>query len=229
MKRTLLAFTVAILLAGQLIFPVKAAPLPAGQNSGVCGSTYVVQYREYLSMIARKCGTTLADIIALNPQIFNPNIIYPGQVIRLDSSAPQISGYPYYQPNYQPNYQPYYQPYYYPNCPPCYCPNYPTYTPPSPSYGYAWASLSTTQARVGDSVTVYVSGFPANADIDFRIGKQGQVSSLVFDGKIGADGNTSLTFTVPSGANLGETWLVQVVTTEIQNGTQSSAVFYIIT
>ncbi len=76
-------------------------------------------------------------------------------------------------------------------------------------------------------MTVYLSGFPANAEIDFRIGKQGQDSSLVFDGTVGSDGSTSLSFTVPSGAVNGENWVVLVLTTEIQNGIQVSAGFYI--
>ena len=33
--------------------------------------------------IARRYGVSLTDLIALNPQIKNPNLIYPGQKVRV--------------------------------------------------------------------------------------------------------------------------------------------------
>ena len=33
--------------------------------------------------IARRCGVTLSSLIAANPQIKNPNLIYPGNEVRL--------------------------------------------------------------------------------------------------------------------------------------------------
>jgi len=36
-----------------------------------------------MKKIAYRHGTTLENLIALNPQIGNVNLIYPGQVIRL--------------------------------------------------------------------------------------------------------------------------------------------------
>ena len=43
--------------------------------------TYVVQRGDYLGKIAIKFGLSLKEIIAMNPQIKNPNLIYCGQVI----------------------------------------------------------------------------------------------------------------------------------------------------
>src|SRR5690606_31540371 len=48
-----------------------------------CGATYTVQPGDWLNQIAQQCGTTVEAILALNPQITNPNAINPGQVLQL--------------------------------------------------------------------------------------------------------------------------------------------------
>ena len=58
----------------------------AGQVTGWIAPdrrTYTVVRGDTLSGIAAKNGLTLAQVIALNPQIENPNLIYPGQTIYL--------------------------------------------------------------------------------------------------------------------------------------------------
>ena len=45
--------------------------------------TYTVVKGDTLSSIAERFGLTLAEIEAKNPQITNPNLIYPGQVINV--------------------------------------------------------------------------------------------------------------------------------------------------
>lgn len=47
------------------------------------GTTYIVARCEHMALIARRTGVTLADLIAVNPQVWNPNLIYPGQVLNL--------------------------------------------------------------------------------------------------------------------------------------------------
>ena len=44
---------------------------------------YTVVRGDTLWGIARRYGVALADLIALNPQIKNPNLIYPGQKVRV--------------------------------------------------------------------------------------------------------------------------------------------------
>ena len=44
---------------------------------------YIVKKGDTLSAIAVKHHTTLKNLLALNPQIKNPNLIYVGDVIRL--------------------------------------------------------------------------------------------------------------------------------------------------
>ena len=44
---------------------------------------YIVKKGDTLSAIAVKYHTTVSKLVALNPQIKNPNLIYVGDVIRL--------------------------------------------------------------------------------------------------------------------------------------------------
>lgn len=70
--------------AGQVLY------IPSGSTSGpgfypppAAGGTYVIQVGDTLAKIANRFGTTVSAILAVNPQIYNPNIIYVGQVINL--------------------------------------------------------------------------------------------------------------------------------------------------
>ncbi|WP_420629524.1 Ig-like domain-containing protein [Candidatus Leptofilum sp.] len=47
------------------------------------GDTYVVAPCEWLTKIANRLGIPYADLISVNPQIADPNLIHPGQVINL--------------------------------------------------------------------------------------------------------------------------------------------------
>ena len=47
------------------------------------GATYVVGVCEWLIRIANRLGIEYDSLISVNPQIENPNIIYPGQIINL--------------------------------------------------------------------------------------------------------------------------------------------------
>lgn len=44
---------------------------------------YTVKAGDNLTKISKKCNTSVDAILALNPQIKNPNLIYPGQKIRV--------------------------------------------------------------------------------------------------------------------------------------------------
>jgi len=76
-------------------------------------------------------------------------------------------------------------------------------------------SLSKTEAKAGESVTVYVTGFPVNVNIDYRIGKQGQKASLIYDGSTDSNGEATFKFKIPSTAVAGERWIVRVITTDL--------------
>ncbi len=53
------------------------------QYTPASGRTYVVQWGETLAIIAGRMGVGVNDILAANPQIWNANYIYAGQVINL--------------------------------------------------------------------------------------------------------------------------------------------------
>lgn len=70
-----------MIFPGQLIFiPIARFPAPP---DGPPRFFVVVQPGETLFIIARRHGVTLAELIAVNPQIVDPNLIFPGMVVNL--------------------------------------------------------------------------------------------------------------------------------------------------
>ena len=61
--------------------PVQPSPVP--QPTVPDTDTYTVKKGDTLGSIAIKYGMSLTDLKALNPQIKNPSLIYPGQKINL--------------------------------------------------------------------------------------------------------------------------------------------------
>jgi lysozyme len=73
-----------------LIFPGQALNIPAGSvpvTGGTGGQTYTVVSGDWLASIARRYNTTSPAILAANPWITNPNLIYPGWVITLPANS----------------------------------------------------------------------------------------------------------------------------------------------
>ncbi len=63
-----------------------STPVRGGANVPMPGS-YTVKSGDTLSGIARRFGVPLNQLIAMNPQIANPNLIYPDQQIRIPNGA----------------------------------------------------------------------------------------------------------------------------------------------
>lgn len=55
----------------------------SGDIAGGSGAIHIVKKGDTLWGIARQYGVALTDLIAANPQIKNPNLIYPGNGVRL--------------------------------------------------------------------------------------------------------------------------------------------------
>ena len=53
---------------------------PTGQDQG---DAWVVGECETLGLIAQRAGVSVQDILAVNPEVCNPNLIYAGQVLKL--------------------------------------------------------------------------------------------------------------------------------------------------
>lgn len=74
------------LYAGQVLYiPSGYTPVPGYPPSS--GNTYVVRSGDTLGKIAARMGSSVYDILAVNPQIYNPSLIYTGQVINLPASG----------------------------------------------------------------------------------------------------------------------------------------------
>lgn len=76
-----------------LIHPGTILCVPQGTGGGPpcapgCGNPYTVQPGDTLFFIAQRFGTTVQAILACNPQITNPNLIFPGQVICVPGAPP---------------------------------------------------------------------------------------------------------------------------------------------
>jgi LysM repeat protein len=210
MRSFVFAFISAVMIAGLGFTPVSAAAPSASASAATadnsCGDTYTVQRGDWLAHIARYCDVALSEILDLNPDITNPNWIYPGEVLRLTSDADVTitqnhPSEPWHRSNYPVG----------------------VYT------GKLYVKVSVTRASVGDEVKVTISGFPKDADIDYRLGKKGEEASVIKDGVVDSDGNGSATFTIPSDAETGDYWVVNVLTTEMTKGVQAySHTIYIV-
>ena len=85
---------------GYYIYAGQTLWMPGGSSGYVPGSssagTYMVRWGDTLRKIATRLGINVTDLIAANPQIWNPNLIYPGQVISLPGTGSyNYSGYSY--------------------------------------------------------------------------------------------------------------------------------------
>ena len=84
---------VALVLLGAAVTPSAALAQGGGLGAGSVGSQairYVVQAGDTLTKLARKYGTTVQDLVALNG-IRNPDLIYVGQVLLIAASAGAVS------------------------------------------------------------------------------------------------------------------------------------------
>ena len=81
--------------AGQVLYIPSGSSYDPGYQPPK-GGTYVVQKGDTLGNIAGRIGVSWRDILALNPQIQNPSLIYAGQVIYLPGGV--VSPPPYNPP-----------------------------------------------------------------------------------------------------------------------------------
>lgn len=65
----------------------SGVPSPDPQPGPVSAGTYIVQWGDTMRKIAARLNVSLSDLIAVNPQIANPNLIYFGQRLNIPASA----------------------------------------------------------------------------------------------------------------------------------------------
>jgi LysM repeat protein len=80
-----------LIYAGQkLLIPAGGSYYPPNQppsSPPPASGTYVVQWGDTMRKIAARFNVSLQDVIAANPQIPNPNLIYRGQVVYMPGSG----------------------------------------------------------------------------------------------------------------------------------------------
>ena len=82
-KRTVSVISVALLIS---LFATFASVAPA--SAAACTWTHVVRPGDSLGLLAHNYGTTVADILAANPQITNSNLIFRGTTICISATTP---------------------------------------------------------------------------------------------------------------------------------------------
>jgi spore coat assembly protein SafA len=75
------------LYAGQVLCIPAGAYVEVPISQPASGGKYTVQKGDTLGKIAARMGVSLNSLIAVNPQIHNPSLIYPGQVINLPAGS----------------------------------------------------------------------------------------------------------------------------------------------
>ncbi|MCI2057961.1 MAG: LysM peptidoglycan-binding domain-containing protein [Oscillibacter sp.] len=69
--------------AAERLTQTASAAAAAPARTAAAQSTYTVKKGDTLWGIARRYGVTLPALTAANPRIKNPNLIYPGEVVRI--------------------------------------------------------------------------------------------------------------------------------------------------
>lgn len=80
-------FTDGVLLSNTSLIPTPETPTNPEQPTQTDTIIYTVKSGDTLSEIARNYGTTVTSIVALNPNISNPNLIYPGQQLTIRTTS----------------------------------------------------------------------------------------------------------------------------------------------
>lgn len=237
MKSILFALVAALLMLGQVFTPALASSDPSAAAAVACGDTYTVKRGDYLSKIARECGVTLSSLIAANPEIKDINKIYPGQVIRIKAGAsipptgPVGTDYTVQRGDtlfkiavrfgttvdallkLNPSIK---------NASLIYAGQV-IKIPSGTVDNTRRVTVSATTAKASAQVEVKVFGFPANAEIDFRLGKQNAGASVIYDGKTDANGQATFKVTIPESAAKDEKWVVRVLTTSMVKAVEATS------
>jgi LysM repeat protein len=169
---------------GYVYYPYPSIPV----TGGACTNPYVVQYGDTLSRLALRCGTNLQTLIALNPHIYNPNLIFPGQALWLYAPT---NGVPVTGPVIAP-------------------------TPAPVQVNPIVLTPATSPLVGGGNLQVQVNNFPANTPVNIGIGRLSMGYQVVNSGITGANGVLVTNIQVPNTNNPLEQWTVVVVTTSGQ-------------
>ena len=157
---------------------------------GWCGPVHTVRSGDTLSSIARACGVPLASLIAANPTISNPHLIWPGQVIAVPvGGAAQPQAVPQTVPDSGANAQ-----------------------------TIIAAPRSAEPAGIpsglvpGGMIHAQAHGLPPNTEVTVGVGKAGTIPMHVDKGVTDAEGRLNVTVAIPKRAKSGEAWQISFIT-----------------
>ena len=72
-----------LLIISFLLFSSYTSQIHTANAEGPCGDSYIVIEGDTIDSIAELCGTTVEAILEVNPEITDPDDLYPGQIIRI--------------------------------------------------------------------------------------------------------------------------------------------------
>jgi LysM repeat protein len=186
--------------------------------TGGCSDPYTVRSGDTLSQIAVMCGTTLAFLTQVNPQIPNVNCMYPGQQINIRNGSMVLPPAPCRVAAAQNAVSPPL------NVPvpvvalpaDCAC-----YTSPVPVSGLRPMIIP------GSGLQVTALNFPPNTPVNVAIGPRTTGYTVVASGVTNSNGSLILQIAVPTAPDSQIPWVVVVLTTTTSPIQIMSEPFYI--
>ena len=167
--------------------------ITGGMSSSTCGSVYVVQPGDYLWKIARACGAKVDDLVAFNPDIVDPDLIYPNQKINI-VIIPTVPAAP---ATAVP-------------LPVATATAEPAAVVPAAQDPEVPAAAPASGLRPGGSIPVRVDGFEAFSMVQIGIGRVGDDPQIVNEGITDETGAIGIDVEIPSSARPGERWVVTI-------------------
>ena len=104
-RRSFIAIAIGLVCTVSLAFASAASTCTAGCGSPTTGSTpqcaastcaastCTVGCGDTMWKIAARCQVGVSEIISANPQLKNPGLIYPGQVLQIPTTSSTVSSY----------------------------------------------------------------------------------------------------------------------------------------
>lgn len=180
--------------------PVTGGGKSTSPQNSPCGSTYVVQSGDTLSKIARTCLISIEDMMAVNPNITNPNYIVVGQKITIfKQSLPVVTT----------------------TRQPTRTPTVTTTKKPKASKtatvvvaGPEFVATVPSGLKPGDTFKIEVQGFAPITELSIEIGIVGKTPSRLKTALTDKNGRYSTLITIPNNAKTGDKWTVTVKTVD---------------
>jgi hypothetical protein len=97
MKKLHVALLIALAMSFLFIGLVSAATSSPVITKESCGKIYTVTGGDNLTRIAYQCDTTVEILLSMNPDITNPDFLYPGQEIIMRLISPSPTPTPHYK------------------------------------------------------------------------------------------------------------------------------------